>query len=365
MTTDSTAALFSPFTLGTLALPNRIAMAPMTRRKSPDGQVPSVATAEYYARRAAGGVGLIITEGTRFDPKRRADTEDVPALITREQCDGWRRVLDHVRRASNGACKVAMQLWQCGRHGLDPVGPSAVAAPKRGGGFKPTPHALTHSELVELAGFFAQAAVLAKDVGFDAVEIHGAHTYLLDTFLSSSANVRDDEYGGSFANKAGFPLMVAREVRRAVGPAYPVIYRLSNWQFDPSEPMTFQNPQHLRVFVSGLAEAGVSAIHASASDAVAPGFAECPLSLAGWVRLLSGLPTIAVGRVSVSASMGQDESVELRDPAPAARLIERHEADLLAVGRALIANPNWCELVRAGRWQELKPYSRAMLETLE
>ena len=125
------------------------------------------------------------------------------------------------------------------------------------------------------------------------------------------------------------------------------------------------NRTRLGLFVRGLASAGVSAIHASCSEAVAPAFPGSALSLAGWTRRLSGLPTIAVGRVSVSASMGQSESVETRDPEPAASLIARGEADLIAVGRSLIANPDWARLVQEGRWRELRPYSRELLERLE
>jgi 2,4-dienoyl-CoA reductase-like NADH-dependent reductase (Old Yellow Enzyme family) len=365
-TTGSRGATVAP---GVIELANRIAMAPMTRRKSPDGQVPTSATAAYYARRAAGGVGLIITEGTRFDSSHRADTEDVPALITADQCDAWRRVIDAVREASGGRSKIAVQLWQCGRHGLDPIGPSAIPAPKRGGGFKPVPRAMTRDDIARMCDTFAGAAVLAREVGFDAVEIHGAHTYLLDTFLSRTANQRDDEFGGSFENRCRFPLMVASAVRRAVGREYPVIYRFSQWTFDPGEPDTFASPEDLGLFVRGLAAAGVTMLHASAAEAVAPAFGVSPSdpgarTLAGWARSLSGLPTIAVGRVSVSASMGNDEVVEVRDPAPAAALIERGEADMVAVGRALIANPDWCQTVQEGRWRELRAYSRAMLESL-
>jgi 2,4-dienoyl-CoA reductase-like NADH-dependent reductase (Old Yellow Enzyme family) len=367
----TTAALFTPFTLGTCTLPNRIAMAPMTRRKSPDRQIPTEATAAYYARRAAGGVGLIITEGTRFDPLRRADTEDVPGLITAEQCDAWRSVIRAVREA-NPETKLALQLWHCGRQGLDPVGPSAIPAKSRTGGFKPTPHALSASELHEIARFFAEASVRAMETGFHAVEIHGAHTYLLDSFLSPTANQRADEFGGPFENRMRFPIMCARAVREAVGPEYPVLFRFSQWKFDPAEPDTFPDPQTLGVFVRALRDAGVTALHASTGEAVAPVFADAadqglaprPRTLAGWTRALSGLPTIAVGRVSVSASMGDDEQVETRDPATAAALIESGEADLIAVGRALIANPDWCRAVKAGKWRELKPYNKAMLETL-
>ncbi|MDX2115269.1 MAG: 12-oxophytodienoate reductase [Planctomycetota bacterium] len=379
-----TDALFSPLALPGLELVNRVSMAPMTRRRSPDRQLASSLTASYYARRAAGGVGLIITEGVRFDPVHRADTEDIPAIITDEQEEAWARVVRAVREASSGASRIAIQLWHTGRHGLDPIGPSPVPALKRGGGYRPTPRPMTRDDMDHVRRSFADAARRAVRAGFDAVEIHGAHGYLLDSFLSPKANQREDDFGGPLENRMRFPLSCVAAVREAVGPRYPVLYRFSRWTFDPSDPGNFHEPRSLARFVRGLRDAGASVLHVSTPDAAALAFptmhdggveeflhepglmlAPPPTTLSGWSRALSGLPTIAVGRVSVSASMGDDELVEITDPAPAGELVERGEADIVAVGRALIANPDWCALVRAGRWRELKPYSRTMLESLE
>lgn len=372
---ESISALFTPLTIGELHIRNRVAMAPMTRRKSPGNQSPSTATAEYYARRAAGGVGLIITEGVRFDPVHRADTEDVPALFTDEHEQAWARVVRRVREESDGAGRIAVQLWHTGRHGLDPLGPSPVPAPNRAGGFKPVPKEMTREDMEHVRHSFADAARRAMRAGFDAVEIHGAHTYLLDSFLSTQANVRRDEFGGPIENRARFPLLCLRAVRDAVGPRYPILYRFSRWTFDPSDPGNFHDPRELAWWSTALREAGASALHVSTADATAVAFepdaatrevidGPAPRTLAGWTRRLSGLPTIAVGRISVSASMGETERVETTDPAPAAALIARGEADMLAVGRSLIANPDWCHKVRAGHWRELKGYSKDMLAEL-
>ncbi|MEO1129111.1 MAG: 12-oxophytodienoate reductase [Planctomycetota bacterium] len=358
---DTTDALFEPLTIGPLQLRNRVVMAPMTRRKAPDDCVPDDAIAAYYERRAAGGVGLIITEGTHVDGVHAPDSPNVPGLYTDAQRDGWARVVERVHGAGGA---IACQLWHTGRHAMDPIAPSPIPAPKRGGGFKPTPRQMTDADIAQAQHAFAEAATRAKDAGFDAVEIHGAHGYLLDSFISEETNQRNDVYGGFFQQRLRFPMQVVRAVRRAVGPGYPVIYRFSQWKVEKAEAMNYPDPDTLSLFVSALREAGVDILHVSTRSATDAAFAGSNRTLAGWSRTLSGLPTIAVGSVSLSSGMDQGAPA-VTDPGPAAALIDEGEADMLAVGRALIANPNWAHIVRAGQWQDLRPYDVAMLETLD
>ncbi len=355
------AALFEPIEVAGMRLRNRITMAPMTRRLAPDDCVPSEAMAAYYERRATGGVGLILTEGTHVDPEFAPDTHNVPGMWNEDQVAGWRRVVERVH-AAGGA--IACQLWHCGRLSMNPIGPSPLPQKKRDGGYRPTPRAMTVADMEKAASDFARAAKLSVEAGFDSVEIHGAHGYLLDSFLSPMSNRRTDEFGGGLENRARFPLMVVRAVREAVGAGYPVMYRFSQWQMDDYRAMAYPTPDVLEDWVGMLREAGVDVLHVSTRDATDPGFAGSEKTLAGWTRELSGLPTVAVGRVSVSASMDEGAKAETTDPRPAAELVERGEADLVAVGRSLIANPDWCEKVRSGRWEELRPYDRDLLETL-
>ncbi|XHC25172.1 12-oxophytodienoate reductase [Phycisphaerales bacterium ac7] len=378
---ERVAPLFERADLAGIELCNRIAMAPMTRRLSPDDRVPSQAVVDYYARRAAGGVGLIITEGTHVDDKHAPDSANVPGIFNDEQASGWKRVIDAVHSAENSfgsPSRIAVQLWHTGRHAMNPIGPSAIPVQKRDGGYKDTPREMTEADMDEVVAIFENAARLSIEAGFDSMEIHGAHGYLLDSFLSPASNQRTDDYGGSFENRMRFPLRVVRAVRKVIddhaGPDYPLMIRFSQWRMEDYSAYAYPDPDHLERWVLALKDAGVDILHVSTRDATDPGFPHLfdtdtedgRRTLAGWTRKLSGgMPTVAVGRVSVSASMDEGAAVQTTDPAPAAELISRGEADMIAVGRSLIANPRWCDTVREGRWNELVPYTREMLESLD
>ncbi len=361
-TLESPAKLFDPLPLGGLTIPNRIAMAPMTRRLAPENRVPTEAMARYYARRAAGGVGLIITEGTHIDDEHAPDSERVPGIFNEAQIEGWQRVVDAVHAEDAVIC---CQLWHTGRLAMRPIGPSAIPAKARDGTDRATPKPMTREDIRRVVAGFAHAASCATSAGFDAVEVHGAHGYLLDSFISPEANRRDDEYGGPFENRMRMPLEVVRAVREAVGPALPVLYRFSQWRVDDQSALAYPDPETLGTFVTALRDAGVSMLHASTGNAVDPAFDGSPRTLAGWAREHSGLPAIAVGRVGLGSSMNEGEGAEIADPAKAIGLIESGEADMLAVGRALISNPDWPALIRAGRWQDARPYHRELLTTLD
>ena len=355
------APLFTPFRAAGLDLRTRVVMAPMTRRLAPDDGVPTPDMAAYYARRAAGEVGLIVTEGTHVDGVHAPDTPNVPGIWTEGQRDGWARV---VRAVHDEGGRIAMQLWHTGRHAMNPIGPSAVPAKARDGSLKATPRAMDEGDMARATEAFARGAALAREAGFDAVEVHGAHGYLLDSFLSPESNTRADDYGGSLENRMRFPLGVLRAVRAAVGDGYPILYRFSQWKIEDYAARAYPDPDTLGTWVAALRDAGADVLHVSTRAAVDTAFDGSSRTLAGWTRRLSGLPVIAVGRVGLSASMNEGERADPEDPAPAAALIAGGEADLVAVGRGLIADADWCRIVRDGRWTDLSAYDRAMLETL-
>lgn len=369
----ASAAAFTPFEHAGLRLRNRIVMAPMTRRMAAEDGVPTDAIVRYYERRARHEVGLIVSEGTALDDRHAYDTLTVPRFQTPEQLAGWRRVVEAVH-AAGGA--FAPQLWHTGRSAADPIGPSAASSadlpPRRDGTPRPAVREMAPADFRQVLDAFRHSAAAAREIGCDALEIHGAHGYLLDSFLAEATNQRTDEYGGSFENRMRFPLEVVRTVREAVGPDFPIIYRFSQWQVDDYRQLKFHKPADLERWVIALREAGVDILHVSTRSATDPGFsADHPTrTLAGWSRQLSGLPSIAVGKVSVTMDMaatrdaGADGVTPVSDPAPALDLIEHGEADLLAVGRALIANPDWVPIVRDRDWRELRPYAQAMLEEL-
>lgn len=363
------ARAFEPWTHGALSLRNRIAMAPMTRRQAAEDGIATEAIAAYYRRRAENEVGLIISEGTGIDGVHAYDTLTVPRFETAGQHAAWRRVVDAVHDAGGA---FAPQLWHCGRLAANPIGPSATAPPPRADGTpRPTPRSMETADFSQVLDAYRSSAAAARAIGCDALEIHGAHGYLLDSFLSAASNVRDDAYGGTFDRRMRFPLEVVRAVRAEVGPGFPILYRFSQWKVDDYREMKFHDPEELGTWVRALREAGADILHVSTRGATDAAFDTTVdpsgRSLAGWTRDLSGLPVIAVGKVSVT--LGMDESRDGRtavveDPGPALALLETGEADLLAVGRALLANPDWVRVVRDGDWRTLQPYHADVLNTL-
>jgi N-ethylmaleimide reductase len=201
--------LFSPFRLGPLALPNRIVMAPMTRNRAGPGDAPTALNATYYAQRA--GAGLIVAEASQVSPQGLGYPH-TPGIYSDAQIAGWKLVTDAVHAAGG---RIFLQLWHVGRishpslqpGGALPVAPSAIAPAGQAwtlDGMKPyvTPRALETAEIPDLVGQYRQAAANAKAAGFDGVEVHAAHGYLLDQFLRDKTNHRTDKYGGTAENRA-------------------------------------------------------------------------------------------------------------------------------------------------------------------
>ncbi|MBM3872172.1 MAG: alkene reductase [Verrucomicrobia bacterium] len=239
-------SLFDPITLGSLALPNRIVMAPLTRCRAGAGRVPHALNARYYAQRAS--AGLIISEATAVDPMG-VGYPDTPGIWNEEQAAGWRVVTDAVHAAGG---RIVLQLWHVGRisdphylGGALPVAPSAIAPAGKVSLLRParpfvTPRALATEELAGVAASYRRGAQLAREAGFDGVELHGANGYLLDQFLQSSTNQRTDAYGGSIAGRARFPLEVTDAVL-SVWPADRVGYHLAPAQ--DSHDMRDESPR--------------------------------------------------------------------------------------------------------------------------
>lgn len=364
-------SLFKPFSLGSMELPNRIAMAPMTRSFSPNN-VPNDKVVEYYRRRAAGGVGLIITEGTCIGHKAASGYPDVPLIAGEEALAGWKKVVDAVH-AEGG--KIAPQLWHVGairKPGVEPggdlpgYGPSGMAVPG-----KVTGHEMTKEDIDEVVAAFAQAAKDAKAVGFDAVEIHAAHGYLIDQFFWEGTNQRTDEYGGDLAQRSRFAIEIVQAIREAVGPDFPIILRWSQWKQQDYTARLVETPEELDAFLKPLSDAGVDIFHCSTRRFWEPEFDGSDLNLAGWTRKLTGKPCITVGSVGLSNEFlpkPGEASFQAAEPASLDNLLQRmdnDEFDLVAVGRALIANPSWANMVKEGRLEELKAYEQAALTSLD
>lgn len=339
--------LFRPLTVRSMTIPNRFAMAPMTRQASPGG-VPGQDVAEYYARRAAGGVGLIITEGVRLSDPAAGFPEAVPTIVGDEVLAGWR----HVTRAvhAKGAV-IAAQLWHQGGErsdsdGVVPVSPSGVDGTGR-----PKGRALATDEFAAVAADYALAARNAREVGFDAVEIHGAHGYLLDEFLWEKTNLRTDGYGGSTSARSRFPAEVVAAVRAAVGQDFPIVFRFSQWKATDYDASVAGDPTELQELLAPLVDAGVDVFHPSTRRHYQPAYPDLDptLSLAGWTKKVTGAPVIAVGSVGLDTAFRDEGARRVIAPAPIDKVVAQFESgefDVVAIGRALLADPTWVNKLR-------------------
>ncbi|MGY1579936.1 NADH:flavin oxidoreductase [Streptomyces sp. MN13] len=360
--------LARPVSLNGLTLPNRIVMAPMTRQFSPGG-IPGADVASYYSRRAAAGVGLIVTEGTYVGHASAGESSRVPRFHGEEQLAGWAKVAEEVHAAGG---RIVPQLWHIGmvrKPGRPPFADAPAVGPSglRVDGTEGTGEAMTQRDIDDVIGAFAEAAAAAERIGFDGVELHGAHGYLIDQFLWSGTNRRTDAYGGDPVARTRFAAEIVAAVREAVSPDFPVIFRYSQWKQEAYDARLAETPEELEAILTPLAAAGVDAFHASTRRYWLPEFEGSDLNLAGWTKKLTGKQVISVGSVGLDGDFIRAFAGE---GAPVGSLdnlldrLERDEFDLVAVGRALLQDPQWAEKVLAGRFDELAPYDAAALRTL-
>jgi 2,4-dienoyl-CoA reductase-like NADH-dependent reductase (Old Yellow Enzyme family) len=361
--------LSRPVALNGLTVPNRIAMAPMTRSFSPGG-VPGEDVLSYYARRAAAGVGLIVTEGTYVGHASAGISDRIPRFHGEEQLAGWAKVAEAVHAAGG---TIVPQLWHVGmvrEQGQAPfpdapaVGPSGL----RVGEEEATGRAMTRQDVDDVIGAFADAAAAAERIGFDGVELHGAHGYLLDQFLWAATNRRTDAYGGDPVARTRFAAEIVEAVRERVSPEFPVIFRYSQWKGGAYDARLTETPEELEAILTPLAAAGVDAFHASTRRYWLPEFDGSDPNLAGWSKKLTGRPAITVGSVGLDGdfigSLFNGEGATVRNIDELLDRLERDEFDLVAVGRALLQDPEWAAKVLAGRFDELAPYDAASAKTL-
>ncbi|WP_459549275.1 oxidoreductase [Nocardia sp. X0981] len=335
--------VLSEVRIGALRLRNRAVVAPMSRVSTAGDGVPTAAMAEYYARFAAGGFGLIITEGTYTDEEFSQAYPDQPGIVTADQLGAWRVVTDAVHAAGG---VIALQLMHAGalvqgnRHSGRGIAPSAV--PPKGakmsayGGEGPfaVPEAATHEDIHRIVGGFAASAVRARTAGFDAVEIHGANGYLIDQFLTDYTNRRDDEYGGDPAGRVRFAVEVVRAVRAAVGPAFPVGLRLSQTKVNDFG-YRWSGAAEAETIFRAVGAAGVDYLHLASEgrDWYETAVLDTGATVTRLARAITGLPVIANGGMHV--------------PDLAHTVLDEGHADLVALGRGALANPDWPQVIAA------------------
>ncbi|NOU92364.1 12-oxophytodienoate reductase [Paenibacillus sp. LMG 31456] len=360
--------LFEPFTIGNLKVKNRIVMAPMTRAFSPEG-VPGPDVAAYYRRRAENGVGLIITEGTLINDPAATNNPNIPNFHGTDALNGWANVVSQVHEAGG---LIMPQLWHIGTDRKIgaipnpeelPIGPSGLDIATGEKVNEP----MSEARIASVIAAYAQAAADAKRIGFDGIELHGAHGYLIDQFFWEKTNQRDDNYGGNLVKRTRFAADIIEACRRAVGPDFPIIIRISQWKSSDYQAKLAENPEQLSQFLSPLVEAGVDVFHCSTRRFWEPEFEGSDLNFAGWVKQLTGKPTITVGSVGLDNEFIASFKGESAGTANVDALIEKlskNEFDLVAVGRALLVDPAWAAKIRDGRTDELEIFTPQALGSL-
>ncbi|MBM3558575.1 MAG: NADH:flavin oxidoreductase [Alphaproteobacteria bacterium] len=347
--------LFSPGRIGGLATRNRTVVAPMTRTSATLDGCATAQMVDYYRAYAEGGWGLVITEGTYIDRRWSQGYHNQPGIAVEAQQESWRPVVAAVHAAG---APIVMQLFHAGAVNQGnfwtqgSIAPSAVrprgeqAARYGGSGPFQTPREITRRDMAEVVEAFAEAARRAVNAGFDGVEVHGANGYLLDQFLTTYTNLRDDEYGGRIENRVRFHLEVMRAVRAAV-PGKVVGVRISQSKTNDLDYAWPGGADDARVIFGTLAATGIDYIHVSAHLGVAPVFGG-NRSLAGLAKEHGGVAVVANGK--------------LQDAAFAEQALASGEGDFAAIAKGALADQAWPAKVAHGAAPQ--PFDPAMVTPL-
>ena len=357
--------LFEEYKLKNLVLRNRVVMAPMTRNQSPGG-IPTDDVISYYARRAKAEVGLIITEGIEVSHKASSAYPNVPRLDTNEAREGWKKVVDGIKN-NNGA--VIAQLWHCGgfrKLGMQPnpevPGYTASGLVKPG---KKVAHEMTIKDIKETIDAYASDAKICQDLGFDGVEIHGAHGYLIDNFLWGGTNIREDSYGGSIGKRSQFVSDIIKAVKENVDNTFIVGLRFSQWKQHDFSAKLASTPDDLKKILIPPVEAGLDFLHSSMRRFWESEFEDSEENLAYWTKKISNIPTIGVGSVGLDSDF-----IDMTAPAKPTSIdkalddIAKEKYDLIAVGRALLSDYEWVVKMKEGRLNDVIPYTKDALLNL-
>ncbi len=366
--------LFTPFQLGNLTLKNRIVMPAMGLAVCEDG-APNEEHADYYARRAQGGAALVMTEGVYIDHPSLGDNPLLGRFHGDHVIDAWRMVAERVHQAGGF---VMPELWHVGliplvadvmageepryREELGQVSPSGYIAPGR----KVT-EGMTQKGIDQVIEAYGRGADLAMELGYDGVEIHGGHGYLIDQFLWPETNKRTDAYGGGPRERGRFAGEVVAEIRRRIGPGVPIVMRISQWKTVDYDARIASSPTELEQLLAPMSEAGIDLFDCSQRRFWEPVFASSDFNWAGWTKKVTGKPTMTIGSIGLDCDMqaslgeGREAGRDLASLDELARRFDRGDFDLVGVGRAIIAEPDWAHIVRAGEFERLKPFSPSVI----
>lgn len=346
-----------PVTLAGAKLANRLAVAPMTRVSAGEDGTPTEAMNRYYSAFAEGGFGLVITEGTYTDTQYSQGYFFQPGIVSEKHVEAWRPIAESIHA---GGARAVMQLMHAGalsqgnRYRTDTAGPSAVRPkgqmmPEYGGsGPWPTPRAMSDNDIETAVQGFAAAAVNARRAGFDGVEVHAANGYLLDQFLTDYTNLRDDSYGGPVSHRITLTAQVVERIRALVpDEGFVLGVRLSQTKVNDFQ-YRWAGAGDARVVFTSLADAGADYLHIASEgrDWIETARLDDGDTITALAKKVTGLPVIANGG--------------MHDLDQAAQLLEGGHADVLALGRGALANPDLPNKVAGGH--ELETFDHAMLQ---
>lgn len=360
---------FTPYKIGRCTLRNRFVMAPMSRNLCHTGTA-SEEMLDYYTSRAKGGVGLIITEGVYINHPGANGEPNVPAFFGQDRFDAWRRIVDSVHEAGG---LIIPQLWHYGNQRRPGIGPD-VTVPGYGPmeireGGEVVVKEMTRQDMSDITEAFAQAAADAEAIGFDGVEIHGAHEYLLDNFIWKHQNQRQDDYGGSLENRLRFPLEVVRAVRGALRKDSPLFLRLSQCKLSDYEARIAETPEEWADILAPFSDAGVDVFDVSTRRFWLPGFEGSDMTLAAWAKEFTQKTTMTIGGVGIGKPLnafehGVHERADFSRLVDLAEGMERGDFDLVGVGRALIPEPDWVNKVQARDFASVRSASELAYASL-
>jgi 2,4-dienoyl-CoA reductase-like NADH-dependent reductase (Old Yellow Enzyme family) len=362
--------LFDSYRLKSLNLKNRFVLLAMSRYHSTGG-IPNEDLLAFHTRRAAAGVSLQLAGATAIDRPGANNHPDL-AHFRPDTYEAWREIVDATHREGG---LLGVQIWHAGAlfNVRDDWTPGPIESPsglERPGLEKGV--AMTEDMIHATIDAFGEAARMARELGFDTVEIHAAHGFLIDQFFWDETNHRTDHWGGpTIAERSRFGVEVAKAVRKAVGDDYPVLMKISQWKEQDYDAKLARTPEEMAEWLNPFVEAGVDMFDCSQRRFWETEFEGSDLNFAGGVKKVTGIPTISLGSVGLNTEVMEFITGETAaEPAPLDEMLRRYDRgdfDLVGIGRALLGDPEWVRKLEQGRFDELKaiyPADAFRVETL-
>ncbi len=336
--------IFSPFKLNSFTLKNRIGVAPMTRMSSPGDSIPRQDVLDFLVRRAENDAAIVYTEAIVTDYESAQGYPGQARLITQRQIEAWKPVVEAIRK--EGAVSI-MQMFHCGRMAwpeINPanrvLAPSAISPQQKNpltGEPYPVPDEMSTFDIQHVITGFVETARGAVEAGFDGIEVHGAHGYLINNFLSSYSNRRTDEYGGPVENRYRFAHEIIQAVRQVVPPDRLLTFRISNWGVADMEVSLFEDRSEWQQIIKMLSKEPIDAISVSTYDYSAKAFGT-DQTMAQITREATDLPLMICGKIYDRATA--EDAME--------------HADIILSAKSILLNSNWVEDIRQSK--ELRLY---------